>query len=257
MLRVFHFCKELKVPLCSISHFFKMQHLHTFHSAPVLYCTLVGCSFILIFYCYLQLLLSSAMYDHSSQQSFCSCGVWNKCRPIKKINYIAMQLSNLLTLVTSHSPFRQGPVVTSLKPNDNDIIKHHSDLLINKTQSSSSSLRLKDGHLVHIFLFFFRCWQSVCIVLNNLCPKIMTPWVFKSLRKASDYLIPSILNTNLTIKRQHFLKYLFSKVVSCHLRRCTPVFYEVCKSAWVSRGLPPLYFLSIFSNYKHPLSPLQ
>ena len=75
MLRVFHFCKELKVPLCSIFHFFKMQHLHTFHSAPVLYCTLGGCSFILIFYCYLQLLLSSTMYDHSSQQSFCSCGV--------------------------------------------------------------------------------------------------------------------------------------------------------------------------------------
>ena len=37
--------------------------------------------------------------------------------------------------------------------------------------------------------------------------------------------------------------------------RCTPVFYEVCGSAWVSRELPPLYFLSIFSNYKHPPPP--
>ena len=48
---------------------------------------------------------------------------------------------------------------------------------------------------------------------------------------------------------------IFVLIVFRHLG-CTPVFYEVCKSAWVSRELPPLYFLSIFSNYKHPLSPL-
>ena len=48
-------------------------------------------------------------------------------------------------------------------------------------------------------------------------------------------------------------KYLFSIVV-WHLG-CTPVFYEVCRSAWVSRELPPLYLLSIFSNYKHPPPP--
>ena len=114
-----------------------------------------------------------------------------------------------------------------------------SNITLICSSTKLNPVQVHSGSKMVIWFIFF-CSSSDAdsqfVLCHNLCPKIMTLWVFKSLRKSSDYLIPSILNTNLTIKRQHFLKYLFSKVVSCHLRRCTPVFYEVCVGVHGSLG---------------------